>query len=140
MKALILAAGLGTRLLPITETIQEYDWYYEYDPLYRLTYACSSDWDPQMETCGGDFEFSYTYDAAGNRLTKETVVAGQPTLVSYQYDIANRLTNAGGVTYTWDANGNLLNDGPHTYTYDRANRLVSVSGTQVSVFVLKMIP
>ena len=99
-----------------------YDWFYDYDPLYRLTYACSSDWDPGSETCGGEHEFSYTYDSVGNRLTK--VVNSQ--VITYTYDIANRLTDAGGVAYTWDDNGNLTYDGVYTYTYSHANRLVAV--------------
>jgi len=47
--------------------------------------------------------------------------------VAYQYDAANRLIEAGGVTYTWDANGNLLSDGTSIYTYNYANRLAGVT-------------
>ena len=46
--------------------------------------------------------------------------------MTYQYDAANRLIEAGGVSYAWDPNGNLLNDGTSTYTYNYANRLASV--------------
>ena len=49
------------------------------------------------------------------------------TYYHYQYDAANRLIEAGGVSYTWDANGNLLNDGTSTYTYNYANRLAGVA-------------
>jgi YD repeat-containing protein len=90
---------------------------YTYDPLYRLTAA-----DYSM----GD-TYRYAYDAVGNRLQQQTSVNGQQSTVGYQYDIANRLTNVGGVDYTWDANGNLLNDGASTYTYDPANRMSSVT-------------
>jgi RHS repeat-associated protein len=48
-------------------------------------------------------------------------------VITYQYDNANRMTNAGGVAYTWDNNGNLLNDGSASYLYDRANRLISTT-------------
>jgi len=57
------------------------------------------------------------------------MVNGLPSVVAYQYDNANRLTSAGGVTYTFDDNGNLLSDGVNTYTYDSDNRLTSVNGT-----------
>ena len=86
---------------------------YTYDPLYRLTAADYSTGDT----------YRYAYDAVGNRLQQQTSVNGQQSTVGYQYDIANRLTNVGGVDYTWDANGNLLNDGASTYTYDPANRM-----------------
>ena len=54
--------------------------------------------------------------------------------MTYQYDVANRLIEAGGVTVpslrsglTWEANGNLLSDGTSTYTYNYANRLAGVT-------------
>jgi RHS repeat-associated protein len=52
-------------------------------------------------------------------------------VITYQYDNANRMTKAGGVTYTGDNNGNLINDGSALYRYDPANRLISttLSGT-----------
>jgi RHS repeat-associated protein len=96
---------------------------YTYDSLYRLTFANYST---------GDF-YHYTYDAVGNRLTSSdtsaSLSAGQSSVISYQYDEANRLTSADGVNYTWDNNGNLLNDGVNSYAYDSANRLISVNGT-----------
>jgi RHS repeat-associated protein len=106
------------------------NWYYNYDPLYRLTYACS-DWDDIGEVCNGD-EFEYAYDAVGNR-TSQTINSLTNT---YTYDIANRLIDVGGQTYTWDNNGNLLSDGVSTYTYDKANRLSSVTqGSDTYSFV-----
>jgi YD repeat-containing protein len=94
---------------------------YDYDPLFRLTSASSSD---------GDL-FQYTYDAAGNRLTETTT--GGVTL-NYTYDNANRLSSVEGVSYSWDNNGNLLSDGVGTYTYNHANQLTGVSqgGTNYS--------
>ena len=88
---------------------------YTYDDLGRLTHASYDD---------GTY-FDYTYDSVGNRLSKEISGGG---VITSTYDIANRLTNAGGTAYTWDDNGNLLNDGVITYTYNHANRLMSVSG------------
>jgi len=94
---------------------------YDYDPLYRLTSASSSD---------GDL-FQYTYDAVGNRLSETTM--GNVTL-NYVYDNANRLSSVEGVSYTWDDNGNLLSDVVSTYTYNHSNQLTGVSqgGTNYS--------
>ncbi len=98
---------------PTTDTIT-----YTYDPLYRVTKA---NYSLPART------ITYTYDAVGNRLVQGD--AGKVT--TYTYDIANRLTSAGGVAFSWDNNGNLLNDGKSTYTYDQANRLSKVvTGTQ----------
>jgi len=88
---------------------------YEYDDLYRLTEANYSN---------GDY-YHYTYDAVGNRLSQTTQFA----VISYQYDLANRLKFVDSVEYFWDNNGNLLNDGVNTYAYDSANRLTSFNGT-----------
>jgi RHS repeat-associated protein len=100
---------------------ENFNWYYEYDGLYRLTYACSN-WDDIGLICQGD-EFTYTYDAVGNRTSQ--IINGLTT--NYTYDSANRLTSVDGVTYTWDNNGNLLSDGINTYTYDYANRLSTMT-------------
>lgn len=51
--------------------------------------------------------YRYSYDSVGNRLNQQSMVDGlEPALnggevsnISYQYDIANRLTDVGGVTY-----------------------------------------
>jgi len=93
------------------------------EPLYRLTAADYST---------GDY-YHYTYDAVGNRLEQTSMVSGLSSMVDYDYDDANRLTSAGGVTYTWDNNGNLLNDGVNTYTYDAANRLSTIVNLQSEI-------
>jgi RHS repeat-associated protein len=92
---------------------------YTYDPLYRLTNADYSTGD----------SYQYAYDSVGNRLTQESFVHGLSSSVTYNYDVANRLTDADGVPYAYDDNGNLLSDGVNTYVYDSANRLTSVNGT-----------
>jgi RHS repeat-associated protein len=86
---------------------------YTYDGLYRLNAAAYSTGE-----C-----YQYSYDRVGNRTAMTTTVG----TTTYQYDPANRLTSAGGVTYTWDNNGNLLNDGTALYRYDQANRLISTT-------------
>ncbi len=86
---------------------------YTYDPLYRLN---------QAAYFSGEC-YQYAYDRVGNRTVMTTTVG----TTTYQYDPANRLTNAGGVNYTWDNNGNLINDGSALYRYDRANRLISTT-------------
>jgi RHS repeat-associated protein len=99
--------------------------FYE-ESLYRLTKADSTG---VLTTT-----FQYAYDPVGNRTTQtRTVTSTQVT--AYQYDAADRLTNAGGVNYTWDDNGNLVNDGNSLYRYDQANRLISITlGSTTSLF------
>lgn len=104
------APNSGGGSLPASTQVIDYG----YDALNRLTGATYSD--------GQDY--SYTYDKVGNR-TSQTI--GSATRV-YQYDAADRLTNAGGVSFSWDDNGNLLNDGVYAYSYDFANRLTAVNG------------
>ena len=91
---------------------------YTYDSLYRLTDAVYSN----------GFEFHYTYDPVGNRLTQTTCAPGVPcSTTTYGYDATNRLTSVNGVTYKWDDNGNLLDDGTSTYAYDSQNRLTTLT-------------
>jgi RHS repeat-associated protein len=94
---------------------------YTYDPLYRLNQAAYSSGE-----C-----YQYGYDRVGNRTAMTTTVS----TTAYQYDNANRLTNAGGVNYTWDNNGNLISDGSALYRYDRANRPISTTlGSATTLF------
>jgi RHS repeat-associated protein len=79
----------------------------------------------------------YTYDAAGNRLTKTAVQQASPNPVSvtsrYSYDPIYELTQAvvGGTLaegYSYDAVGNRLTSaGPTTYNYNTSNELTSTS-------------
>ena len=80
---------------------------------------------------------SYTYDAAGNRLTKTTVQEASPNPVSvlsqFSYDNIYELTQAvvnGNVAegYSYDAVGNRLTSaGPTSYNYNASNELTSTS-------------
>ncbi len=83
---------------------------YEYDALYRLTEVKY----PDEETD------TYTYDAVGNRLTKDTD--------DYTYDDADQLTNLEGMPFGYDENGNQTSRGTQPYVddfaYDHENRLV----------------
>jgi RHS repeat-associated protein len=104
---------------------------YSYDNLNRLL-NLSAVHTPTSTTITN---FTYTYDAAGNRVTKQ-----QPDHVeSYGYDGLYRLTRAertGGLTglgtYTYDTVGNRLGaqqDSTVTSsTYNSENQLVSQSG------------
>ncbi|HLF79433.1 MAG TPA: DUF6531 domain-containing protein [Dehalococcoidia bacterium] len=86
---------------------------YAYDNLYRLTSV----------TYPGPSTDTYTYDAAGNRLTKGAT--------SYTYDAADRMTVAGGVSYGYDNNGNQTSRGSDTYAWDAEDRMTAatVGGT-----------
>jgi RHS repeat-associated protein len=117
---LALLGQIGTT--PLTATVIAYT----YDPLYRLTNANYSG--------AYTYTFGYGYDAVGNR-TVQTRTITSTQVITYVYDNANRMTQAGGVTYTWDNNGNLINDGNALYRYDPANRLISTTlGGTTSLF------
>jgi RHS repeat-associated protein len=64
---------------------------------------------------GGPTSFTYTYDAAGNRLSDNTT--------NYTPNSLNQITNAG---YVHDPNGNMVNDGMRGYEWDAANRLTAI--------------
>lgn len=91
-----------------------------YDQLNRLTSEAYA--DPAMSR-------TYTYDPAGNRLTKTE--SGQTT--SYAYDAAGQLTATSGAevaSFGYDAAGNMVSRTQDadttTYSYDTNNRLVAV--------------
>jgi RHS repeat-associated protein len=95
---------------------------YVYDALSRLTEERITD------PAAGNQTIRYTYDPAGNRLTR-TDANGTD---AYSYDANDRLLTAGPASYTWDRNGNALSrtDGAATVTfaYDPENRLTSAQG------------
>ncbi len=103
---------------------------YSYDTLSRLLSVLHG---------GGSLpgSTSYTYDAAGNRLTKTAVQEASPNPVSvlsqFSYDNIYELTQAvvnGSVAegYSYDAVGNRLTSaGPTSYNYNVSNELTSTS-------------
>ncbi|MBI4301917.1 MAG: hypothetical protein HY664_04880 [Chloroflexi bacterium] len=104
-------AGIRTALQDPTGTES-----YTYDNLYRLTGVTYPDTTTQ----------SYTYDAVGNRLTKNTT--------SYTYDNGDRMTAVGVVSYSYDNNGNQTARGSDTFAWDYENRMsgATVSGTSAT--------
>ncbi len=101
---------------------------YTYDDLNRLTEEKITD------NVAGNQTIGYSYDLAGNRLSKDDSVAG---LTTYNYDQNDRLKDltSGSTTtqFTYDDNGSLLqrSDGTETINYDwindGENRLVGVT-------------
>ncbi len=100
---------------------------YTYDSNDRLKSAC-------LGNCKAGGPLTWTYDAAGNRLTETRA----STTTTYSYDIDDELTSTttGGVTtnYGYDANGNQVVAGTSEYEFDAANMLVeaAVGGTTTS--------
>jgi len=113
-KSLVTAAG--TPLYDV-QTIQ-----YTYDALSRVIGA---NYYPDQNTITPSRTYSFTYDLAGNR----TQANNNGTVVNYTYNAVNQISS-GGVTY--DAAGRMTNDGTSAYTWDRADRLLTVGGTQYS--------
>jgi YD repeat-containing protein len=102
---------------------------YSYDPasqLIGLTYKLG-------QTVLGDI--TYEYDANGNRSRTggswARSVPPEP-LTSASYNAANRQLTFGNKTLSYDLNGNLTGDGTNTYNWDARNRLVSISGPNLS--------
>ncbi|MEF2246470.1 S8 family serine peptidase [Paenibacillus sp. IITD108] len=90
--------------------------------------------------------YAYTYDAAGNQLTKTEMEGGVSRgTTTYAYDALNRLSRvnepSGRVTsYIYDASGNRIQEkvtqGSQTtvslYTYNEQNRLMTVTEVQTN--------
>lgn len=114
----------GNRTKVVESTGRTVD--YEYDELYRLVK------ETVTETDGSKRYISYTYDAVGNRLTKDD----NGTKTVYTYDNNYRLIKEGNINYSYDNNGNLVRkvEGQTTtqYEYDCDNRLVKVSTTNIN--------
>ncbi len=98
---------------------------YTYDSIYRLLN------ESIIDAVNGDRSIAYTYDLAGNRLTRTDSVEG---LTQYTYDKLNQLlttVDADGVLtqFTYDDNGNvILRENLFEqigYTFDAENRLVT---------------
>src|SRR5262249_25492764 len=94
-----------------------------YDNLYQLA--------RELRSGVNSYPVTYTYDLAGNRLTKRD--SGSPT--TYSYDAANQLLtqqdSTGRTTYAYDADGDLAKatapaGGITTYSWDFEKRLTKV--------------
>ncbi len=89
--------------------------------------------------------YTYGYDSV-SRLTAEVDNGGAP--ITYIYDGADQLLQAGAATYGYDPTGNrtntgyqtgpdnqLLSDGTSSYTYDaEGNRLTKTAGNDVTTY------
>jgi RHS repeat-associated protein len=97
---------------------------YEYDDLYRLTS------ETVMHGASLLSEDRFTYNPAGNRLTRSRSGPAGPETITYTYDERDRLLSGHGASYSWDANGNLTakssSDGA-VYVWDLDDRLIRVN-------------
>jgi len=94
---------------------------YDYDSAYQLT--------KETRTGGNAYTQSFTYDSAGNRVTK--VLGG--TTTQYYYDYIDRMTKAGTIAYSWEYWGNLTKIGTDkSYYWDAADRLTKFDGPGTS--------
>jgi RHS repeat-associated protein len=77
--------------------------------------------------------YSFTLDNVGNIITENrtepyTDISLPNENVSYAYNNANRITQAGNTSFTFDANGNTKTRGNAGYSYDNLDKLISGSG------------
>ncbi len=101
---------------------------YAYDAASRLTGI-------DHQTSAPIESLSYTYDAAGNRIGISRTggpVADLPANVHAAHDAANEMIRFNADTLTYDNNGNLLSDGEKTYIWDARNRLVGMTGPDLT--------
>jgi RHS repeat-associated protein len=102
-----------------------------YDDIHRLTKETISD------VANGNNIIEYTYDDAGNRLTRNDAIKG---LTTYVYDGNDRLqseTSAGVITtYTYDNNGNVIKalntERQVIYSWNAENRLIGTNITNLA--------
>ncbi len=116
------AIGSRTRIDESTGAIKNYS----YDVLHRLIEERVTDL-----AANPLFENDFTYDAVGNRLTRNSSTAGGGSVTTnYAYNAADQLVTEDGVAYTYDLNGNLDTKtdagGVTLYTYDADNRLTRI--------------
>lgn len=94
---------------------------YEYDDVYRLTRESVLRADEVLS------EDVFTYDSAGNRLTRSSTTGATETLSS-TYDDRDRLLTADGTAHSWDTNGNLTGKAAGaSYAWSFDNQLTRVS-------------
>ena len=101
-----------------TEKYQKPDGSSGYDALNRLTNVDYGDGQTQ----------SYTFDAMGNRLSRQDSASGT---TNSAYNAANMLLSTGGYGasgFQNDADGNTLVGNGRTSAWDSQNRLVSCIG------------
>jgi RHS repeat-associated protein len=100
---------------------------YSYDEIYRLMSETISS-DP---TTANNGSVIYTYDAVGNRLTRNSRVAAVPSATS-TYNANDQLGSD-----AYDANGSTTASDGKTYIYDFENHIIAVDpGTSGAIIML----
>lgn len=94
---------------------------YTYDDLYRLTNETITN-----DHSGINGTISYGQDPVGNRLTRNSSVAGIPSQIS-TYDANDRL-----MSESYDNNGNTTSANDNNYAYDFENHLSSLNDGSAS--------
>jgi RHS repeat-associated protein len=73
---------------------------------------------------------SYTYDQVGNRLSRTSTLAAVPSQPNITVDNNDRLTSD-----NYDNNGSTIGADGRTYTYDFENRIIGVTGNNLSISI-----
>ena len=102
---------------------------YQYDGLYRLV--------REKRTGNNAFDAMYSYDANGNRISKQLIDNSGQNIITYSYNANDQLmkevsTSDGTTTYSYNPNGALIaknnsNKFNYLFSYDVRNYLSSVT-------------
>jgi hypothetical protein len=86
--------------------------------------------------------YTYGFDVAGNRTSQALALnGGAPTMTSYTYDAAGRMTSDGTNSYEWDRADRLLSMGTSAYQYNGlGQRVQQAVGIDVTKYLLDQQP
>ena len=134
------SAEMTRPVLPGSAGTVQYTQNTSYDTLNRpLTVSFSPAPVQTPPPAASTASFTHSYDATNRRAGQTTSDTGFWSVPSaaastaYTANSLNQYTAIGATTPTYDANGNLTFDGTYTYGYDSESRLISTTGTSLTV-------
>lgn len=101
---------------------------YQYDDAGRMTGFKSS-----LSNGSLFYQYGYLLDPTGRHLKEDyegdigQSTQQQEANISYQYNTANRIQQAGDITFDFDANGNTIRKGDTQFSYDLWNNLTHLT-------------
>lgn len=99
---------------------------FTYDDLHRLTLASSTDRQTATST-QNTFQESYSYNAIGNLLTKNSITYQYVATGTNIYANPHAATQIASTTYVYDQNGHLVQRGSDVYNWTYDSKLSSLT-------------